>query len=1092
MIIAAALASCAAFAQNYRQYAKFGDFSLIEKGVLEYNSRFIMTDVSGDTHMRALKSFKIEKDENSATVTGKFAVSPKKASKQIDEGGNYYTSAALKAKRASYDFTQKIEKIKDGVKASFSLSGSSAIDGKPLVAINSLAQLYAGRIWVDGEPLKNITGKKQFFTAKQIRIVSPDKVLEVSGNLSCSVHKPKSSPPLIRISIYYEKKSPNLAELSFELKCIKTFAAAANIESLAKPIDLPLPEGSKNFVCVPYKILKGAALRLKSGETAEIGGTGAMPAYLEILNAFTETGSGKLGRVRVEYTTGKPDVFEIGAGETGALGFAGAPENATVAWRSEIGGKKVALYTTELQLRKKRVKSLAFTNLGSGEWIIPAATFSRNKIGAIENDETYITQSDLFQPIVFKRPALKGSALDMSWMLDAPAGKHGRVKVVGGKFVFEKTGKPARFYGANTCGTASVPSHEEAEALAEQFARMGFNVLRIHHYDRLVATSKNGDSAELDPVAMDKFDYLFNEMKKRGIYITTDFYTTRRLLRSEYDDIKYEGENMKLVFAASEKAVDNFNRFVKNILTHVNPYTGLAYKDDPALFSVVVRNESSYIGTQNFVVRTPADREAMQPKYEKWLAANGAKWKGRPENELYQLFLLDAYEHTHGRMMEQIRALAPELLVSDQNHWDGFMVKAMSKTYDFTSKNRYFGHPIYLEYRLNLPSFIRSDSPLESFNSTTVAAFDAQMFDKPLIITEWNFVARPYSAQGPFLTGAYAALNEVGGLCYFAFSHVHTSILKNPGLGGFDFASNPAVSLAHRAGVLLYGRGDIAPASSSFPILVSEEYFRNGCVHAFASSFAGYTRLALVGRIGYAPLAPKAGSDVPLPKNASAVLFAESGWKNTPFGNLPKFDLNKCAKNLITDKTTIMSSLLSEPNFKIGKGSIDLENMRFKSSTGQLFADLKNKLWKAVSPRSEAFILEEGAELAGDFVSAKSRKGGASVLVSAIDGKDLKESRRILILHITSVFNSQEKFFNSEMNIMLDRGHPIKIAPTLARAGETEMSVNSPLKGYKLYALDTDGSRLFEVPIEQSGEGSAFRLSVHNKKGSVFAYELVK
>ena len=148
----------------------------------------------------------------------------------------------------------------------------------------------------------------------------------------------------------------------------------------------------------------------------------------------------------------------------------------------------------------------------------------------------------------------------------------------------------------------SHKSHEEAISLADQFARMGFNIWRIHHYDSLVTTSKNGDSAELDLEVMERFDFLFNEMKKRGIYITTDFYTTRRLLPKEYDDINYKGDNMKLVFAASEKGLQNLQRFISNFLNHVNKYTGLAYKDDPALFSVVIRNESSYIGLNNFII----------------------------------------------------------------------------------------------------------------------------------------------------------------------------------------------------------------------------------------------------------------------------------------------------------------------------------------------------------------------------------------------------------------------------------------------------------------------------------------------------------
>ena len=46
-----------------------------------------------------------------------------------------------------------------------------------------------------------------------------------------------------------------------------------------------------------------------------------------------------------------------------------------------------------------------------------------------------------------------GSALDMSFLLDGPAGKHGFLKVKGERFVFED-GTHARFWGGNTFGEA--------------------------------------------------------------------------------------------------------------------------------------------------------------------------------------------------------------------------------------------------------------------------------------------------------------------------------------------------------------------------------------------------------------------------------------------------------------------------------------------------------------------------------------------------------------------------------------------------------------------------------------------------------------
>ena len=79
------------------------------------------------------------------------------------------------------------------------------------------------------------------------------------------------------------------------------------------------------------------------------------------------------------------------------------------------------------------------------------------------------------------------------------------------------------------------------------------------------------------------------------------------------------------------------------------------------------------------------------------------------------------------------------------------------------------------------------------------------------------------------------------------------------------------------------------------------------------------------------------------------------------------------------------------------------------------------------------------------------------------------------------------------LDIVLNWGVKPSVEPTLVRAGKVQLVIDSPLEGYTLYAVDTDGTRLFEVPIRSYGaKQSVLNLSVHNKQGSVLAYELVK
>ena len=68
--------------------------------------------------------------------------------------------------------------------------------------------------------------------------------------------------------------------------------------------------------------------------------------------------------------------------------------------------------------------------------------------------------------------------LNYSHLLDAPAGKHGFVQTKHGHLFFED-GTRAKFLGFNVAARANTPTHETAEKLAERFASMGVNIIRL-------------------------------------------------------------------------------------------------------------------------------------------------------------------------------------------------------------------------------------------------------------------------------------------------------------------------------------------------------------------------------------------------------------------------------------------------------------------------------------------------------------------------------------------------------------------------------------------------------------------------------------
>ena len=537
---------------------------MLDKGVIDFGSHYFQTETPNTYQQSALRSPEVKKTQDSYEISGDYIISPE----------------------SKYKFSEKIQKIKNGISYQASVTSDTKIKDDFAFVFYMPTKLYLGRVWIDDKQFDLKSGEK--FLAKKIRVVRDFTVLEIRGEFECQVVRVKRGTPRnwgvsdnIKISVKYLRESDTMCGLKIDLLNLPNFVSHADLGKKAQtPLALPVPDGKNIFVSVDYNIAKGVkGLVVADGQNANIGGTKKKAGYLSILNGFEAVPQDKnvLGKVVVTFAKGAPESFDITKDNSGAINSENAPKNATVAWRSEWEGKPVALYSTEIPLDNRIVKSVRLVNESGSNWKIAAATYYNNKLGAIENEENFVTPSDIYQPIVYKRPAKKGSILDMSWILDAPAGKYGRVKSADGAFTFEKAPeKRVRFYGANNCFTANAPSKEDAVKIAEQYAALGFNIVRIHHYDQLCSTSANGNSAELNEEVMDRFDFLFNEFKKRGIYMTIDFYTTRRLLKKEYSDIKYDGDNMKLVFAASDMGVENLRQFIRNMLNHVNKYTGLA------------------------------------------------------------------------------------------------------------------------------------------------------------------------------------------------------------------------------------------------------------------------------------------------------------------------------------------------------------------------------------------------------------------------------------------------------------------------------------------------------------------------------------
>jgi hypothetical protein len=158
-------------------------------------------------------------------------------------------------------------------------------------------------------------------------------------------------------------------------------------------------------------------------------------------------------------------------------------------------------------------------------------------------------------------------------------------------------GRDVRIWGVNLCFGANFPTHEDAPYVAQRLAAGGINSVRCHHLDtsrwpRGIWNAKDGRTIETQ--ALDRLDYLMNELAQRGIFVNLNLHVGRAHSQSlglpqgntEFD---------KIIGIFTPALIDAQKQYAKDLLTHVNPYRGgVRYADDPAVAFVEITNEDSF------------------------------------------------------------------------------------------------------------------------------------------------------------------------------------------------------------------------------------------------------------------------------------------------------------------------------------------------------------------------------------------------------------------------------------------------------------------------------------------------------------------
>ncbi|PTX92185.1 hypothetical protein DB346_24915 [Verrucomicrobia bacterium LW23] len=847
----------------------------------------------------------------------------------------------------------------------------------------------------------------------------------------------------------------------------------------------------------------------------------APSGYLYLLHATAGSPPNGMpvGTVRVRYADGSGEAFPVIAGrDVSDWWKLDSKENARVGWAGENGSAIVGLYVSRFTLSKKPVLDFTLEGSGQAAWMIAALSTSAEEIRTLSMP-VHVGANGDWVPHQHAIDILPGSVFDFSSLTEAPAGKFGPIVATSdGHFEFRgRPGNRVRFWGVNLCFTANYLDRKEADALAERLKRSGYNAVRFHHFDGELIRPGN-PSWEVDANKLDRLDYLFAALKKRGIYINIDLYTFRTFSDEEFKSFGHGSDDpeitdrrawFKWILPISAKAHESWCKFAKRLLSHRNPYTGMTWAEDPALIGICPVNEDT--------ITMQSEREPMLAAYEKllpaWKEANPRLPKMTPEEEL-NLFLQVKQQESDTRMRDYLKSLGVQALITGTNFGCNITQVPLRERYDYVDDHAYQDHPSFPKNPWALPYTFRQGDAVKLLANVPRSMFASRILGKPFTCTEFNYVQpNKFRAQGMMLMPAYAGLQDWDAMYNFEYSSDAANMFTPAAAAGFSIVTDPISLLADRVGALMFRRGDVMPAPSSVvfaadgPGALGRE---KGRWPAFPADF---THLGLITRIG----AMWQSAEEFLPGETIGVVREDiSGGLNMLDGkgkqlkamlrknrvvaivSNPSGDAESEApedgNGIYTSGSTLVERVVQERLKEPAR--IDTATRRFVSETGEIELTGHTGAFRVATPLTEGFVVHSGQVLRGQRVTVRNGEVFGSVVVTSVDGAPLEFSQRLLVVHLTNSMNTGMSFADEDLRRLDDTGR----LPHLVRRGTADIDLRLRGDGvWRAYAVDATGLRKEDLVLGQGAEPGDLRLRASTVNDTAttlwdkttLAYELV-
>ena len=431
-----------------------------------------------------------------------------------------------------------------------------------------------------------------------------------------------------------------------------------------------------------------------------------------------------------------------------------------------------------------------------------------------------------------------------------------------------------------------VPVSCGSRPLAERLTRLGYNALRIHHYERdLVRANRRPQRSTPKSWSSSTFSCRFDPARN----LPDDRPVCRAACRGGKWALTRRADSdghVQNPGAGPRGRLRDWRQFTRALLDHTNPTRSAATPTSrPWRLSAINEAISAiFTGPPHLPEWTSPGTNGSRAATRRSVSRRlGKDLKARirdnsvalPENlrdggSRARLHCLPV-RHRAGHGPTDEAFLRDELgcraLVSNANSWTCFVTDQSARAaYDYVDDHFYVDHPQFLQGSWRLPSKCPNTSPIADGATGGRSKTFTRLFDKPFTITEYNYSGPGrFRGVGGILTGAMGALQGWGGIWRFAYSHSREAMFTPSRMGYFDLASDPLSQAAERASLCLFLRGDLQAAP---PCRANDDRGRSRSARRAHSQPASAVALAgldhAVGTRSCLPLKPRPHAILPL------------------------------------------------------------------------------------------------------------------------------------------------------------------------------------------------------------------------------------